>query len=58
MTWRADLPTRRAESPLAWTFADALRRSLLARLGERMLTSRWEITPLGRQALAAQETES
>lgn len=55
MNWPADVSTNRAESPLAWTFADALRRSLLARLGERMLATRWTVTSKGRDALAAKE---
>ena len=40
-------------SELAWTFTSRLRVALLARLGERMLASRWAITPEGRAALAA-----
>ena len=40
---------------LAWSFHDTMRSALLARLGERMLLTRWEITPLGREAIAAHE---
>jgi len=48
----------REGSELAWTFRDRLRVALLARLGERMMLTRFEITPQGRQALAAEEKES
>ena len=45
-----------AEVPaLAWRFQDAMRRALLARLGERVLSTQWEITPKGRETLAAEE---
>ena len=50
--------TTREGSELAWTFRDRLRVALLARLGERMLSSRWEITPQGRAALAGEESTS
>ena len=43
----------REGSGLAWTFRDRLRIALLARLGERILTTRYSITPEGRDALAA-----
>ena len=46
------------ETVLAWSFGEHLRRALLAKLGERMLLTRWEITPKGRQALAAEENVS
>jgi hypothetical protein len=59
---RVDVLVRAEESPVpwspAWSFNDALRRALLARLGERMLTTRWAITPEGREALAAEERAS
>lgn len=35
------------ETPLAWGFRERLRAALLARLFERMLSTRWEITALG-----------
>ena len=41
-------------TPLAWSFQDALRRAVLARLGERMMSTRWSITPNGRAALGAE----
>jgi hypothetical protein len=52
----------REGAELAWTFRDRLRVALLARLGERMLLTRFEITPQGRAALAdcdaTKETEA
>jgi hypothetical protein len=41
--------------PTVTTFRSALRQARLARLGERMLMSRFEITAAGRAALAAEE---
>ena len=49
--------TTREGSELAWTFRDRLRVALLARLGERMLLSRYEITPAGKAALEAEENQ-
>jgi len=40
---------------LAWSFRERLRVALLARLGERMLLTRWAITDAGRAALAASQ---
>jgi hypothetical protein len=45
----------REGAELAWTFRDRLRVALLARLGERVILTRWELTPLGRQVLATEE---
>ena len=50
------IPTREG-GELAWGFRERLRVALLARLGERMLTTRWEITADGRKALAVEETD-